>query len=341
MTSIYQVVVLGANGHTGRFVVDALRRQEVIAIPATRTGRFTPIDGVEEDGRVLDFSRREALDRTLAGANAVINCAGPFFDTAIPGAEAALRAGIPYLDIAAEQRTALNLFEILDEKAKKAGVTILPAMAFYGGLADLLVSALTPDGSAVDSIEIAMGLDSWHPTAGTRLTSEKNVYPRMIVRDGALAPIPDPAPAKRWTFPEPLGEQPVTCVALSEIILISRHIRAKAITSFMNLKPLDDLHHSTTPPPQAIDARGRSAQKFALEACVTAQGQTRHATATGIDIYATSAPLIVKACLALLDGTHEAGVRAPGELFEAKAFLAGLSSEIAVEYRHSRPCHPG
>jgi short subunit dehydrogenase-like uncharacterized protein len=332
MTSIHTVVVLGASGHTGRFVVDALRRAGVTAIPATRSGRFTPIGGEEEEGRTLDFSRPEALDRTLAGASAVINCAGPFFDTAMPAAEAALRAGIPYLDVAAEQTTALRLFDTLDERAKNAGVTIVPAMAFYGGLADLLVSALVPDGGEVDSIEIAMGLDSWHPTSGTRLTGKKNIYPRVIVRDGALVPIPDPAPAGQWIFPEPLGEQPVTCIALSEIILISRHIDAKAITSFMNLKPLDDLHDAATPPPQAKDARGRSAQKFALEARVTAHGQTRSATATGVDIYAVTAPLIVRACFALLDGDHKAGVRAPGEVFDARSFLAGLSSEIAVEY---------
>lgn len=333
MTLIHAVVVLGAGGQTGRFVIDALRREGVTAIPSTRTGRFRAIDGVEEDGRPLDFSRPDELDRTLEGASAVINCAGPFFDTAMPAAEAALRARIPYLDIAAEQTTALRLFDTLDERAKNAGVTIVPAMAFYGGLADLLVSALTPTSSDVDSIEIAVGLDSWRPTPGTRLTGEKNIYPRMIVRKGALVPIPDPAPGGQWAFPAPIGEQPVTCVALSEIILISRHIKAASITSFMNLKPLDDLHDNNTPAPQPNDERGRSAQQFAMEARVAAHGETRHATATGIDIYAASAPLIVNACLALLDGQRKPGVRAPGELFQARSFLAGLSPDIVVEYR--------
>jgi short subunit dehydrogenase-like uncharacterized protein len=328
----HKIVVLGASGHTGRFVVDALRREGVIAIPATRAGRFIARDGREEDGRVLDFSRAHALDQALAGAHAVINCAGPFFDTAMPAAEAAVRAGIPYLDVMAEQRTALSLFDTLDERAKDAGVTIVPAMAFYGGLADLLVSALAGENRKVDSIEIAMGLDSWQPTAGTRLTGERNIYERLIVRDGALAPIPIPPPAGRWLFPAPLGEQPVTCVALSEVILISRHIDAASITSFMNLKPLDDLHDGSTPPPYPNDARGRSAQQFALEARVTVNGQIRHATATGVDIYAASAPLIVKACLALLHGHPKPGVRAPGELFEAGSFLAGLSPDIAVEF---------
>jgi hypothetical protein len=49
-----------------------------------------------------------------------------------------LRARIPYLDVAAEQMTVLRLFENYDAKAK-AKVTAVPAMAFFGGLADLLV----------------------------------------------------------------------------------------------------------------------------------------------------------------------------------------------------------
>ena len=43
-----------------------------------------------------------SLDRALAGSAAVINCAGPFAVTAVPVIQAALRARIPYLDVAAK-----------------------------------------------------------------------------------------------------------------------------------------------------------------------------------------------------------------------------------------------
>jgi short subunit dehydrogenase-like uncharacterized protein len=73
----------------------------------------------------------------LAGVAAVVNCAGPFLDTALPVVEAALRAEIPYLDVAAEQ-AAVQAIRARDADARRAGVTVLPAAAFYGGLADLL-----------------------------------------------------------------------------------------------------------------------------------------------------------------------------------------------------------
>jgi uncharacterized protein YbjT (DUF2867 family) len=332
MVGATKVAVLGASGHTGRFVVDALRQKGATAIPATRSGGFVPLGGGEEDCHVVDFSQGESLDRVLAGADAVINCAGPFFDTAAPAVEAALRAGIPYLDVAAEQRTVFDLFEQFDAPARAAGVTILPAMAFYGGLADLLVSALVPDRGRIDAIDIAVGLDSWHPTRGTRVTGERNTFKRLIIRDGELVPIPEPAPSGHWSFPAPLGEQPVTCVALSEMILLSRHVDATAVTSFMNLKPLADLHDASTPPPEASDAHGRSAQQFVLDVRLTRDGKEWRAQASGRDIYAVTAPLVVEACLDLVAGSAATGVRAPGEIFEPRSFLARLAPLIVIDF---------
>jgi len=327
------IAVLGAGGHTGRFVVAELERRGAAVRPFTRSGQYTPIDGAPSACAVLDFSRPDDLARALAGADAVINCAGPFLDTADPAVEAAIRAGIPYLDLAAEQVTAQRLFERYDERARAAGTIILPAMAFFGGLADLLASSLVRPAETVERIDIAVGLDSWHPTSGTRLTGRKNTYQRLIVRDHQLVAVPTPPPATDWDFPAPLGAQPVTCVPLSEIILIARHLKPAAMTSYMNLKPLADLKDVDSPAPKAVDSHGRSAQSFVMDVRVTAARQTRRATAAGQDIYAVSAPLIVTACLRLLEAAQPlTGVRAPGEMFDARPFLAALAPDIEVRY---------
>ncbi|MCH2395195.1 saccharopine dehydrogenase NADP-binding domain-containing protein [Oceanibaculum sp.] len=127
------IAVLGAGGHTGRFVVAELERRGVTVRPFTRSSHFTPIGREETPCAVLDFSQPDDLARALAGADAVINCAGPFLDTAEPAVEAAIRAGIPYLDLAAEQVTAQRLFERYDAPARAAGITILPAMPSSAG----------------------------------------------------------------------------------------------------------------------------------------------------------------------------------------------------------------
>ncbi|MGH8031821.1 MAG: saccharopine dehydrogenase family protein [Luteimonas sp.] len=325
------VTVFGAYGHTGRFVVAELRRRG-----------WTPrLSGRDRDklaalGKVfpsLQLRRASvedpaSLDRVLDGAVAVINCAGPFLDTAIPLIEAALRARIHYLDIAAEQQAVLGVFERFADAAQQAGIAVIPAMAFYGGLADLLATAAMADWAAADEIRVAVALDSWHPTLGTRLTGRRNTARRLVVSKGALSFLADPPPTREWEFPPPLGTQPVVALPFSEIITISRHLRAAEVHSWLNIAPLTDLRNPDTPPPVGMDPSGRSSQIFALEVIARKGGEARRATARGRDIYAITAPLIVEAMERVVDGRHQAvGVAAAGEAFAARDFLASLAPE--------------
>lgn len=332
------ITVLGAGRHTGRFVIDLLERKGLTARAATRTGSFTDLSGRDRLCETLDFSDAAGLDDLMRGAHAVINCAGPFLDSAKPAIEAALRAGVPYLDVTAEQTSVVETFENFDARAKDAGMAIVPAMAFYGGLADLLTSAVLQsmgaDGdSAIDEIEIAVGLDSWLPTAGTRKTGDRNTYPRKIVRNGALVTVPDQPLEKDWDYgPDKSGMQRVSCITLSEVILIARHVRANAITSYMNAKPLVDLRDPKTPPPTPAGADGKSAQEFVVDVRVRKDGIVKRAMASGQDIYAVTAPLVVNACLDILDRTGPGGVFAPGMILDPNSFLAGLVPDIDVQF---------
>ncbi|MBW8809683.1 MAG: saccharopine dehydrogenase NADP-binding domain-containing protein, partial [Lysobacter sp.] len=320
--------VFGAYGHTGRFVVAELAARGWTAILSGRDadklaalGRAFP--GLEQ--RPASIEDAASLDRALEGAAAVINCAGPFLDTAAPVIEAALRARIHYLDVCAEQQAVIEVYERFAEAANAAGITILPAMAFYGGLADLLATAALGDWTDAESIEIAVALDSWHPTVGTRLTGERNRYRRRVVSNGALAFLADPAPTREWTFPEPFAAQDVVAVPLSEIVTLSRHVRSDEVHSYMNLAPLNDLRDPHTPAPAPTDAQGRSSQLFVMDTVVRRNGQARHASASGRDIYAITAPLIVEALQRIGDGRSRAtGVVAPGEAFDAREFLEAL-----------------
>jgi saccharopine dehydrogenase-like NADP-dependent oxidoreductase len=332
------VAVYGATGHTGRFVAAELVRR---GIKARLVGRN--LDQLKELGDelgnaeiyVASVEDGAALDHALANVAAVINCAGPFFDTNRPIIEAALRLRIHYLDVTAEQVTTLDSFNRYDVAALNAGIVVMPAVAFYGGLADLLVSALAHDGPDVDEVQIAIALDFWHPTVGTRRTGERNTAARLIIQEGQLAPVPMPLPQIWWEFPKPFDRQELVMTTLSEIVTISRHINARSMTSYMNIKPLQDLRNSQTPPPQSVDALGRSAQRFVMEAVVIKEGHSRRAVATGQDIYAVTAPLVVEACMRLIEtpaGTR-VGARSLGEIFNATEFLSTLKSDIQTNFK--------
>ena len=323
-----RVLVYGATGHTGRFVVDELVRRGLTPVLAGRSAERLAAVAPRHatlDRRVVGLDDPDLLRRAIAGVGVVVNCAGPFLDTAAPLARAAVESGAHYLDVTAEQGAVQQLYRELDHPARVAGVTVVPAMAFYGGLADLLVTAVLDGESHADEVEVAIGLDRWWPTDGTRATGVRNTAVRQVIRDGVLAPLANPAPTGMWSYPEPLGDQSVMHLPFSEVITIDRHLDVGELRSYLNTAALDDLRDSATPTPSAADERGRSTQQFVVDVVVRRRADTRRISCSGRDIYAVTAPIVVEGAARLLDGRHRGpGALAPGEAYDAGDVLAAL-----------------
>lgn len=316
------VAVYGAGGHTGRFVVNEALRRGLVVVAIGRDASRLPA-GVE--ARVAAIDDAAALDAALAGCGVVINCAGPFLDTAAPVIEAALRAGCGYVDVTAEQASAQAVFERFDARARAAGVAVIPAAGFYGGLADLLASALAADGP-VDDLSVAIALDHWWPTEGTRKTGERNQVPRVVLQDGQLVRMALPAAERVWAFGAGHGVQAVVELPFSEVITIARHLGVQNLRSWLTLSSLEEIRDTTTPPPAASDAQGRSAQRFEVVVQAGEAASARRAVARGQDIYAVSAPLVVEAARRMLQPSFQrSGALALGEAFDARDFLQALA----------------
>ena len=326
-TSDHTVAVYGAYGHTGRFVIAELYRRGWVPILSGRDA--AKLAGLaderpESEARVASVGDPTSLDRMVAGASAVINCAGPFADTAGPLIQAALRSGIHYLDIAAEQPAVLDVFDRYSRPAREAGVVVAPAMAYYGGLGDLLATTAMKDWATADEILVATALDSWKPTRGTRLTGRRNPGQHVTFSEGKLQPV-DPLP-RTWDFPPPFGRQEVVGLSLAETITASRHLKVPRIEAYINLPPIADIINPATPPPIPVDESGRSAQIFLMDVVARKGTEERRAVARGQDIYATTAPIVVEAMERVLTGrVRTNGAVAAGEAFDAKDFLNSLA----------------
>lgn len=325
-SAAHRVAVFGAAGHTGRFVVAELLRRGLAVLAVGRRAEALEVafPGGNVAIRVASVEDAAALGRAFEGVAAVINCAGPFLDTAEAVASAALRAGAHYVDVAAEQPSAQAVFDRFDGPARAAGLVALPAMGFYGGLADLLVTAAMDDWAEADDIQIGIGIDRWWPTEGTRITGARNTAPRQVIAEGRLAPLPNPAPRMTWDFAPPVGPLAMIEVPFSEVVVIARHLKTARLDTFLSETALNDIRDATTPPPTAVDERGLSAQTFVVEAIVRRGDQTRRAAAVGRDIYGFTAPLVCEAVERLLAGGVAPGALAPGEAFDAAEFLAAL-----------------
>lgn len=328
MLSDKSITVYGAYGHTGRFVVSELRRRRWKPILSGRDAARLKAMGEAYPGSELRAATVDdpvSLDRALSGSAAVINCAGPFLDTANPVINAAIRAGIHYLDVAAEQAAVLSVFERFVDVASDASVVVIPAMAFYGGLGDLLATAAMGNWDHAEEISIATALDSWNPTRGTRVTGQRDPGKRFYYSNNKLERS-DPPPLGIWNFPPPFGRQDVEGLSLSETITISRHLRTQEIRVYMNRRPILDVRNPDTPPPTAADDTGRSSQTFVMDVIVRNGNTERRAMARGRDTYAVSAPIVVEAMERVVKGLAKTtGVRAAGEVFDARDFLNSLS----------------
>ena len=315
----------------GGFVVAELQRRGIPVVAVGRSAASLPA-GVAR--RVAPIADPWALLEAFSGCSVVLNCAGPFLDTAGPVIEAAIGVGASYVDVTAEQASAMAVFERFDGPARDAGVAVIPAAGFYGGLADLLATALVgPEGGGHD-LRVAIALDRWWPTEGTRRTGERNTAARLVVDDHRLVAMPVPAASSTWTFDAPHGEQSMVELPFSEVITISHHLRARSVRAHLARAALDDLRDAATPPPVPTDAAGRSAQRFEMVVEARHGESTRRAVARGQDIYAVSAPLIVEAAVRLMRGEHaRAGALSLGEAFDAGDFLAALSPQpLAITF---------
>ncbi|MFD6275159.1 saccharopine dehydrogenase family protein [Streptomyces sp. NPDC060209] len=341
MRSGQTVAVYGAYGHTGRFVVAELRERGFLPVLAGRDpGKLKALAyGTELDVRPASVDDPASLDRALAGAAAVINCAGPFATTAAPVIEAALRAGIPYVDVAAEIEANVDTFTHFTDRARAEQALIVPAMAFFGGLGDLLVTAAMGDWTAADEAHIAYGLSSWHPTAGTRtagaVSRERRGGGRIRYANGRLEHRHDDPPTLEWRFPDPMGPRPVIGeFTMADVVTVPSHLPIPEVRTYMTVEAARDIATPDTPTPTAVDTRGRSSQTFLVDVVVRSGDAERRAVARGQDIYAVTAPLVVEAVDRILKGrTHAFGVASAGEIFDAADFLRGLSPHITLELR--------
>ncbi|MFD6348580.1 saccharopine dehydrogenase family protein [Streptomyces roseolus] len=333
------VTVFGAYGHTGRFVVAELAARGFTPVLSGRNAQTSEemarAHGLE--ARVASVDDPASLDRALAGTAAVINCAGPFASTTGPVIEAALRARIPYLDVAAELEANLDTFAHYRERARDAGAVIVPAMAFFGGLGDLLTTAAMGDWTEADEAHIAYALSHWHPTAGTRLSGAvsraRRGDHRLRYSGGRWQRRTDAAPTLKWTFPEPIGRRPVIGeFTMADVVTVPQHLSIPEVTTYMSAGAARDVAAPHTPAPTATDEHGRSDQTFLVDVVVRSGGTERRATAGGQDIYAVTAPLVAEALERVLTGrTRTLGVASAGEIFDAPDFLHALAPHLTLD----------
>jgi len=129
--------VLGGAGGMGQGVArDLIKQQQISAVVLgdlfPDPERLAPKLRQSEKVNLIkmDVNDHAAMVSAFKNVDVVINCAGPFYKTAVPVARAAVEAKVNYIDICDDYEGTEVLFNSeIDGLARKAGITVLTGLS--------------------------------------------------------------------------------------------------------------------------------------------------------------------------------------------------------------------
>lgn len=317
------IAIYGA-GHSAALAARRLvaQRREVLVIARSAEPLRALLDELGEASSVqLALDDRAALEEALEPAAAVINCAGPFADTAAPLAAAAAAAGCHYVDVSAEPAVIQHTLDDYGPRASAAGVALVPAAGFYCALADSLAGQRAAR-EPVERITVAYAIDNWLMTRASRATAMGLAgQERLVFSGGRHRAAPAELVVGEFSFPDPVGDQPVIAYAGGEVVTIPRHAEVSEVDIWMTARTFNEKTMTSV----EVSAEERATSEFLV--VVEAPG-TPPLVVRGRDIYATGAVISTEIALALATASDPpTGGLSPAEAIETEQLLDALAKE--------------
>lgn len=317
------LLIYGAAGYIGRM---AAAQAQALGLRPILAGRDEAALAALASGLglphcVFALNDSPAIQQGLSDVALVLNCAGPFMHTAEPLMRAAIRAGVHYLDVAAELDS-YRLTEALHAEAVHAGVMLLPgsggSVAMLGCLAQHALKRLPKP----HKISIALHV-SGSMSRGSAISASQNLTTECLARvDGALRP-QDPGNIQPFDF----GKGPVDCfpVTLPDLLTLWRATQVPNIETFVHVSgdafPSGDLSAL----PDGPTAEERDANRYQASVVVTDEdGTTARALLDTVNGYTFTPLAATEAARRVLAGEVQPGFQVP-----ASHFGVGFAETIA------------
>lgn len=348
-----QAMIYGANGYTGRLIAAEAVRQGLKPILAGR--HRNDLEALARDlkcaSRVFGLDHAAAIAAQLEGVSAVLNCAGPFSQTAAMMMEACLQAQVHYLDITGEIDV-LEAAAALDRRAKEAGVAIVPAVGFDVVPSDCLAAMLAEKLSAATTLLLAFsGGGSVSP--GTAKTALESMPGGGRVRiDGEIRRVPPAWKTREIPFrngPQfaetiPWGDVStawhstripnieVYAAASPELVRQQRRLlRIAPLLRFGLFKRLAEWYIERTIPGPSASQRAQGRTEFWGQVS-DAQGRIAEATLETPEGYSLTSLTAVACLRRVLEGVAPFGFSTPSRAFGKELIL----SIPGVDFRWER-----
>jgi saccharopine dehydrogenase (NAD+, L-lysine-forming) len=230
-----QALVLGGAGDMGQAAARDLIKQEqvkkvIIGDINTDPGRLH--DKLRTSEKV-SFKRIDAYDHNglvsaIKDADVVINCAGPFYKTAVAVARAAVEAKVSYIDICDDYEAVTVLYASeIDNAAKEAGITILTGMGSDPGTNNIIAKYFANQLDRVDEIALYWVVSIADLGEGAAWDHSLHMVTGKVPQylDGKLEWVQGGTGEERIRFLEPLGDCLISYVGHPQPLTIPRYIK--------------------------------------------------------------------------------------------------------------------
>jgi lysine 6-dehydrogenase len=228
-----KALVLGGTGGMGQGVARDLIKQDKIDKVILGDINIDPErvqDKLKASAKVslvkIDVNDHGGMVSVIKSADVVINCAGPFYKTAVAVARAAVEAKVNYIDICDDYEAADILFRSdIDKAAKEAGITVLTGMGSDPGTNNVIVKWYANKLDQVDEIAL-FWVVSIAELAGAAWDHSLHMTLGKIPQylDGKLEYIDGGTGEEVAEFLEPLGTCKVRYVGHPQPLTIPRYI---------------------------------------------------------------------------------------------------------------------
>ena len=353
------ICLFGATGYTGTLTAEALGRRgasfTLLGRDRAKLERLAESAGAS-DVRLAEVGDTDGLVAALKDAKVLLTCVGPFMELGDTAAEAAVRAGVHYIDSTGEGDFIDRLIERYDARARAAGVAMAPSMGFDEVPADLAVTLATEGMSQVDAV-LTYAFPS-HASAGTLKTIAGGIAGSdgRWIKDGKPVSIRSGS-RRRWApMPPPLGPKLSIPLPFAESRLAPLHVDLRSLELYGTtdrlqaaaMRPGLPLLRAALAIPGASKAIGamidrlpagpdeatRAKDRWTVLAEARSGDDWRNVALSGTDPYGLTAETLAAGAMALAaDGSEGSGVVSPvqvvgKDLLEKELRESGAAFEI-------------
>ncbi|MGB4726450.1 MAG: saccharopine dehydrogenase NADP-binding domain-containing protein [Thermogutta sp.] len=328
-------MIYGAYGFTGSWIArEAVRRGLRPILAGRNASQLAPLaDELNTEYRTFSLDEPNVVREALQDCRLVLNCAGPFSQTAQPMVMACLETGTTYLDITGEVDV-LEWIAQLHESATRRNVTLIPGLGFDVVPTDTLAVLLKEALPSANLLQLALTGTGSLSIGTTRTIIEACQKGGRIRRNGQIVSVPlgwkkrrvPFRPRRLWAMTVPWGDvatawystgipnievylaMPIWAI-IAVRLFFPRRVSARGWPYLRYLEPLLRRIFGTSPP-------GKTAQKVDLWGCVSNdQGNTKTATMQTPDGYQLTVETTLAAVSAMLDQEYPGGFFTPTQAF--------------------------